>query len=98
MEVTKVLVLSTQHMSLDTALNWMPACPWACFAKADYGWFQYVCDDLGICEADDIPLEIRSGLHVARREGCGWIMWDCDGPLLDELPEYAWDRADLVPT
>lgn len=93
MEITKMMVLGTVHLAPTTARGWMSQCPWACFEKADYGWFMYVCDDPGITDAADVPLEIRSALHVARREGCGWIMWDCDGPVIDELPQYDWSIA-----
>jgi hypothetical protein len=89
-EIEAMLVLSTAHMSPHTAETWMQACPWACFEKADFGWFMYVCDDIGVTEADDVPLEIRSAIHVAKEARCQWIMWDRDGPLLDELPEYEW--------
>lgn len=97
MEITNMLVLGTAHMSPKTARSWMPGCPWACFDKGDYGWFMYVCDDVGVTEAEDVPAEIRSAIHVAKREGCGWIMWDCDGPVIDELPEYDWNSADREP-
>ncbi|MFC0205326.1 DUF5983 family protein [Novosphingobium soli] len=96
MELATMLVLSTAHMSMTTAGDWIARCPWACFEKGDYGWFMYVCDDASITEAHDIPLEIRSAIHVARRERCEWIMWDCDGPILDELPEYDWDTAGVM--
>lgn len=89
-ELARMLVLSTEHMRPETAAAWVPACPWACFTKSDYGWFMYVSDDPGITETSDVPLEIRSALHVARRHGCGWIMWDNAGPILDELPRYDW--------
>ena len=99
LEIARMLVLSTAHMSPRTAHHWMPHCSWSVFNKGDYGWFMYVCDDTGITEADGVPLEIRSALHVARREGCHWIMWDRDGPVIDELPEYDWDDvAMLVPS
>lgn len=91
MEIAKMMVLSTAHLSPPTACEWMPECPWTCFEKGDYGWFMYVCDDIGITEAEGVPLEVRSAIHVAKREGCHWIMWDCDGPCLDELPQYDWD-------
>ncbi|QNE07800.1 hypothetical protein [Croceicoccus marinus] len=91
LEIASMLVLSTAHMNLKTARDWMPECPWSCFEKGDYGWFMYACDDPGITEAAGIPLEIRSAIHVAKRLGCAWIMWDCDGPLIDELPEYDWE-------
>lgn len=90
LEIARSLVLSTAHMHPATARDWMPRCPWSCFEKGDYGWFMHVCDDVGITEAHDVPLEIRSAIHVAKREGCQWIMWDCDGPLVAELPEYDW--------
>lgn len=93
LERAHMLVLSTAHMSLDTATNWIPLCPWACFEKADYGWFMYVCDDIDITETSHVPLEIRSAIHVAKREGCQWIMWDTDGPVIDELPEFEWAEA-----
>jgi len=93
LEIARILVLGTIHMSPATAANWMPHCPWACFDKDDYGWFMHVCDDVGITEAEGVPAEIRSAIHVAKRENCAWIMWDCDGPQVDELPEYEWGDA-----
>jgi len=53
----------------------------------------YVCDDVGITEAASVPLEIRSALYVARKLRCQWIMWDCDGPIVADLPEYDWGTA-----
>jgi hypothetical protein len=94
METTAMLVLSTAHMSPKTASSWIADCPWACFDKGEWGWFMYVCDDAGITEAEGVPLEIRSALHVARRLRCEWIMWDRDGPVIDELPEYDWGSVD----
>ncbi len=85
-----MLVLSTSHMSAATARDWIAICPWACFEKADHGWFMHVCEDACITEAADIPLEIRSALHVARSLRCAWIMWNRDGPIIDELPHYDW--------
>ncbi len=89
-----MLVLSTAHMRLQTARDWMPFCPWSCFEKGDYGWFIHVCDDLGITEVPDVPLEIRSAIHAAKSYSCQWIMWDRDGPVINELPEYDWQTAE----
>jgi hypothetical protein len=55
----------------------------------------YVCDDVGITEAEAVPLEVRSAIHVAKREGCAWIMWDCDASCIDELPHYEWGTTSL---
>lgn len=89
-EIARMMVLSTQHLHPLTVAGWIDQCPWACFEKGDFGWFMYVCDDPGITEAADIPLEVRSALHVARRERCEWIMWDREGPTSEELPHYDW--------
>ncbi|MCW1431997.1 hypothetical protein [Novosphingobium sp. JCM 18896] len=96
MEIAKMMVLGTVHMSPKTAKEWIPNCPWACYDKGDYGWFMYVCDDVGITEDDGVPAEIRSAIHVAKREGCDWIMWDCDGPQVEELPDYDWSAATAM--
>lgn len=90
LEIARTLVLSTAHLHPATARDWMARCPWSCFEKGDYGWFMHVCDDIGITEAHGVPLEIRSAIHVAKRADCQWIMWDCDGPVVAELPEYDW--------
>jgi len=90
MEHARMLVLSTAHLSEPTARDWIPTCPWACFEKGDYGWFMYVCDDVAITEETAVPLEVRSAIHVAKREGCEWIMWDWDASCIDELPQYEW--------
>lgn len=50
MERARMLMLSTAHLSEQTARDWIPTCPWACLEKADYGWFMYVCDDVAITE------------------------------------------------
>lgn len=50
-EFAMMLALSTAHMSPGPAVDWMPECPWACFAKGEWGWFMYVCDDVSITEA-----------------------------------------------
>ena len=90
LEITGMLTLSTWHISPRTARDWMPGCPWPSYDKGDYGWFMHVPGDAAITEAEGVPLEIRSVTHLARRERCQWIMWDRDGPVLDQLPRYDW--------
>ena len=90
-EIARMMVLSTGHLTERTRNTWIKEeCPWACFEKGEYGWFMYVCDDMGICEAPDVPIELRSALHVARLRGCEWIMFDRDGPEIEDLPYYDW--------
>ena len=90
LEIARMLVLSTSHLSETTCNVWLHSCPWSAFEKGGYGWFVYVCDDLAICEAPGVPLELRSALHVARLAGCQWIMFDRDGDTVPALPEFDW--------
>ena len=93
-EFALMLALSTAHMSPRTAADWMPQCPWACFAKGEWGWFMYVCDDVSITEAEDIPLERYAPLSMLPASCiANGIMWDCDGPIVADLPEYDWTNS-----
>lgn len=90
MERQFMLVLSTAHLAPDTCNGWLHTCPWSAFPKCDYGWFVYVPPDFVETEGPDVPLEIRSAMHVARSKGFGWVMYDRDGPEVDCLPTYEW--------
>lgn len=97
-EIAKMLVLSTAHLSEQTCLAYLPDCrpgkvleePIIAFEKGEYGWFVHVSEAPADSEGPDVPLELRSAIHVARREGCQWIMFDRDGDTIDELPTYEW--------
>ena len=89
-EIQKMLVLSTVHLSPTDCNKWMHSCPWTCFEKGDYGWFMDACDDEGIYIQPGVPLADRSALTKAHQLGCDWIMFDRDGPALDDLPVYDW--------
>lgn len=107
MEITKMLVLSTAHLSNDTCNRYLHrqhdlSTPGVvAFEKLSYGspvrdpdsygWFVHVPDEAALPDwPTDMPLELRSAIHVARRESCGWIMFDRDGDTIDELPTYDW--------
>lgn len=85
-----MLVLSTAHLSQSTAANFSACCAWTHFEKGEYGWFVYVPVDAADTEGPDVPLELRSAMHVARTHGYQWVMYDRDGPEMEELPTYEW--------
>ncbi len=100
MEIETMLVLSTAHLTQDTCGIYLSNIALGLergsivvFDKRDVGFFVYVPADPEATEGPDVPLELRSACHVARREGCRWIMYDKDGPELDELPVYSWGDA-----
>ena len=94
-EIHSILVLSTGHLTERDCNEWMHTCPWSCFEKGEYGWFMYACPDEDGAEDDktiaaDVPMAVRSAIHKARQLGCEWIMFDRDGPELEDLPHYEW--------
>jgi hypothetical protein len=83
LEITKMLVISTGHLTEDTCNNWQSGTRF--FDKGEWGFFANVGD-----EDEDLPSDLRSCMALARANECDWIMFDCDGPLLKELPYYEW--------
>lgn len=94
-EIFKTLVLSTSHVTEATAkrlnaqgLAASPAadaidgylCDWSI-----YGWLYY-CHDLD----EATPAELLACADFARAQGCDFIRFDCDGPVLDALDSWEW--------
>lgn len=106
MEITKMLTLSTAHITKETAKilesgdrrqGTLP--PY--FPKGDYGWFFYVDPDY-LCVHSDGRVEemypktsgdLHDCLREAWREGCNWLCLDSDGLVVEDddyLPVYVW--------
>lgn len=101
-EIEKMLVLSTGHLTKVTAallndaaeedppfctLEWGPA-----FAR-DEGWLFYVPPITENGEPDDpegAPEDLTRVFMLAREHGCMWVMLDCDGPQVEGLPYQTW--------
>lgn len=95
LEIAKMLVLSTAHVSLETAsklprghadmeeddLDWGPT-----FAREN-GWVFYVGT---LSHFEEAPRELFEALLFAHQQGCQWLMFDNDGPTIDNLPTYEW--------
>ena len=104
MEMCKMLVLSTAHVSNDTAelLNR------ECERNAEY--YKYAgmvvrpsCSQLNcantafawlVCvsgEHDEAyPTDLRKVLEFAKQHGADWVSLDCEGDTIDELETYDW--------
>lgn len=89
LEFRKVLVLSTAHVTAQTAamLNSTPLQDWPVLGGqyGDWGWFIYAHDDN--CEPA-MPDDLWRVCEFARAQGCDNILFDCDAGVIDELPEY----------
>lgn len=94
LEVRRVVVISTSHVSRATAtmLDQTPPPEWPCVGGnyADYGWFIYAHDDN--CGAGDqrIPDDLFDVMTWARAKGFANILLDRDGDEVDDLKTFEW--------
>jgi hypothetical protein len=101
-EIERALVLSTAHVSEETALllnhteilTGDAGLAWAPAMQRPEGWLFRVPLNMSDAEwtihLEPYPAELRAALALARDEGCHWILFDCDGPTVDTLTEFEW--------
>lgn len=97
LEITKMLTLSTAHISYDTATKLDAAVSHqqfgACvvYNKDSYGWFIYI-DSNALAESrNGVPTDLLACIELALAEGCAVLCLDADANEVDELPCYEWD-------
>lgn len=98
LEIRKTLALSTGHVTLNVAhilddcrptpdgfdISWQ---------TIEYGWlFRQTKLDPGDLENGGrcIPRCLRNCLELAAANGCDYLILDCDGPQIEQLPFYNW--------
>jgi len=93
-EIRRFLVLSTSHIREETAkrLDLTPATAWPCAGGpyGSYGWFLYAHDENAGVGEDRIPDDLFAVMTWVRTQGCDYLLLDCDGEEVDELPRYEW--------
>lgn len=97
MEISKVLTISTAHITEDTAtklrnsadINEMQL---TVYEKAEYGWWIFISDDLDefFNNGENIPQELWECMRFAASCECNWLCLDCDGEELNELQKFEW--------
>ena len=95
-EIHRMICLSTAHISEESAAlmdsdgasldGTMPVH----YRKGLYGYLVYVNDDPHSNEEQDYSYDVRAVLDYARARGCGWVMLDQDGPVVDGLKTWEW--------
>lgn len=94
MEITRMLTISTAHVSKETAakLDYEDGFAWECclaiYRKEDCGWLIFV--DAANLSSKSIPEDLKACLALARAKNCEWLCLDCDGEALGILPTYDW--------
>lgn len=101
-EIERTLVLSTAHVSEETALllnhtailTGDAGLTWAPAMTREEGWLFAVPMNFTPVEwaihVEPYPAELRAAFAVARDEGCHWLLFDCDGPIVDTLTAFEW--------
>lgn len=93
LEITKMLTISTTHLTEDDAVYLVRACNWddinelVVYEKGDYGWFVYIPNDLNEYNLSE---NLKYILAFAKNNECDWICFDEDGCVVKELNTYDW--------
>lgn len=95
--VQKYLDLSTAHVSKETA-DWLDlignkegdSIPVIMYLKGSYGWIVYAAQEDFEFENKKVPADLLQVINYAKSLDCIWIMFDCDGEQVKELPVYEW--------
>lgn len=94
LEISKMLTLSTAHITKETAnlLDNVDTPIDVCIydkgtATDHYGWFLV---DWALA-GETIPEDLRACFKLAESKGCNWLCLDCDGAVTELLPTYEWE-------
>ena len=98
MAISKILTISTAHISKETAqllesanANWVEDeanIILAVYKKSDYGWFIFV--DPFCFDDRNIPNDLLKVIKFTKDNNCEWLCLDSDGEVLDCLDVYEW--------
>ena len=92
MEICKMMIMSTGHISKNTAILLdKDRVGVVVYPKDNYGWF-IVVTDWKDDETASIPEDLKQCLSLAEKNGCDWLCLDCDGECYPELPIYDWSK------
>lgn len=91
-EISRMLTLSTAHLSEDTAekLDKNPKTDClsiTCYPKSEFGWYVYF-DGLPEDAIDHLPDDLKAAIHLAKNLQCGILCFDCDAEVIPHLCNY----------
>ena len=88
--IERLAVISTGHVSKATAAVLDAGgeeLPMSCY-RLEYGWL--VVSATSPEHEPEVPSELLKVMQLAKRHGCTWIRFDCDGPFIDGLDRFDW--------
>ncbi len=93
-ELRTFVVISTAHLTEQTAryLDRTAAKDWPCVGGpyGEYGWLVYAHEINCDVDPDAIPADLFAVMAWAREQDVHHILFDCDGPAVDDLPVHDW--------
>ena len=95
MEITKMLTLSTAHITEETA-NKLDRDPndnnlgLCIYNKGTFGWYIYLNSIKDIETHHKLPDDLFKCILLAQSLNCEVLCFDCDGPEEQFLPTYEW--------
>lgn len=99
LEFSKMLTISTAHISLDTNMWLIRECNKdlgnvVVYLKNDVGFFIYVPELLEILSSD-IPKDLEKCMLLAENNDCTWLCLDRDGEVVENLDKFEWsDKSE----
>lgn len=94
LDVRTFVVISTAHLTEASAklLDRVPSARWPCLGGVygEYGWFLYAHEENCGTGNDEIPDDIFAVMTWARKKGFEYVLVDCDGDTVVELPVHDW--------
>ena len=93
----KMLDVSTAHLSPETRqrLETSDIEGVLFYPKGPWGWFINVPSrEDGLTVGDEVPADLKNCIEFAQTLEKEWIMFDCDGSIVQELPKF---ESDEVP-
>lgn len=88
-EITKMLALSTAHLTEQTCNSYLPGWEGPAYKKGEYGWFVPIFDDC-VESVEPAASDLKECMLKAIAEGCDWLMFDRDVDTIDDLKVYDW--------
>ena len=87
MEISKMLTISTAHISEETANHLKRNGLFVPCYEFEYGFFVFVQEGI---EDANLPQDLKNCLILAKEHGCSWLQLDCDGDYVEGLEKYDW--------
>ncbi len=90
-ETLTVLVASTGHLGAAIATGAPAPIDSLATMTGEHGWLVHVGVQLPAEFDEPAAMQVlRDVLHFAEQHGCAYVLFDADGPTLEQFPTYDW--------